>query len=362
MCFTHILICVWPYFCSMCLAEEGAGSYEWIEGLAIAIGVLVIVLVSAINDYGKEQQFRILQNRVKDDHKIPVIRNGVVVPVPVQSLLVGDICLLRYGTYCKRPPALAGEKRTKSVVDLTKMIDETIIFSSSLQVTWSPLTESSYKVRNCDWTRAVWRVWMLTVELALLTGWISGPFFWRCLGVFVADVGESDPVKKDAEQDCRVLSGWCLVLPVKGGMLIALGRTGEKYHCITHWNDNGYCSVPNKALWYLFDIQILSHRFSNICTDRIRQPLTFTIFIISYRYWGLGTHVFQYQRLTVWYCMVQYGAVWCCMVQYGTVWCCMVQYGAVWCCMVLYGTVWYSMVLYGTVLFLQFFFVSFFIN
>lgn len=80
-------------------AEEGAGSYEYVEGLAIAIGVLVIVLVSAANDYGKEQQFRTLQNKVREEHKISVLRNGHLVMIPIQELLVGDICQVKYGGF-----------------------------------------------------------------------------------------------------------------------------------------------------------------------------------------------------------------------------------------------------------------------
>lgn len=79
--------------------ESGGGSYEWIEGVAIAVGVLIIVLVTATNDYGKEHQFRALQTKVREEQKISVIRNGEVGMIPVHQLLVGDICLIKYGEY-----------------------------------------------------------------------------------------------------------------------------------------------------------------------------------------------------------------------------------------------------------------------
>ena len=72
-------------------------SHDWIEGLAISIGVLVIVLVSAANDYGKERQFQVLQSKVREEHRISVIRNGIAVAIPVQDLVVGDLCQLKYG-------------------------------------------------------------------------------------------------------------------------------------------------------------------------------------------------------------------------------------------------------------------------
>lgn len=38
--------------------DEDEGHYQWIEGLAILISVIVVVIVTAFNDYTKERQFR----------------------------------------------------------------------------------------------------------------------------------------------------------------------------------------------------------------------------------------------------------------------------------------------------------------
>ena len=35
--------------------------YEWIEGIAILLSVVIVVFVSALNDWQKEKQFRALQ-------------------------------------------------------------------------------------------------------------------------------------------------------------------------------------------------------------------------------------------------------------------------------------------------------------
>ncbi|KZR98184.1 Plasma membrane calcium-transporting ATPase 3, partial [Daphnia magna] len=46
------------------LGQEESKYHEWIEGVAILISVIVVVLVTAFNDYTKERQFRGLQNRI----------------------------------------------------------------------------------------------------------------------------------------------------------------------------------------------------------------------------------------------------------------------------------------------------------
>lgn len=72
-------------------------SVEWIEAVAIMVSVVVVVLVTAFNDYSKERQFRGLQSKIDTEHKIAVIRGGQTQPVPVSELLVGDICQVKYG-------------------------------------------------------------------------------------------------------------------------------------------------------------------------------------------------------------------------------------------------------------------------
>ncbi|KAF2364516.1 P-type ATPase subfamily IIB [Trinorchestia longiramus] len=75
-------------------SEEKAG---WIEGVAIYISVVVVVLVTAFNDYTKERQFRGLQNRIEGEQKFAVIRNGEVQQINVAEIVVGDICQVKYG-------------------------------------------------------------------------------------------------------------------------------------------------------------------------------------------------------------------------------------------------------------------------
>jgi Ca2+ transporting ATPase len=70
---------------------------EWIEGAAIIIAVIVVVLVTAFNDWTKERQFRGLQSKIELDQKFNVVRNNIVKQIPIKDIVVGDICQVKYG-------------------------------------------------------------------------------------------------------------------------------------------------------------------------------------------------------------------------------------------------------------------------
>ncbi|KHJ92662.1 putative calcium-translocating P-type ATPase, PMCA-type [Oesophagostomum dentatum] len=84
-------------------APAGAGADDsehdagWIEGVAILISVIVVVLVTALNDYTKERQFRGLQAKIETEHKFAVIRGGQSIQVVVNELVVGDVAQIKYG-------------------------------------------------------------------------------------------------------------------------------------------------------------------------------------------------------------------------------------------------------------------------
>ena len=69
----------------------------WIEGCAILIAVMIVSLVTAVNDYQKEKQFRSLQSKIESEHKVTVIRAGKPEEIVTNSLVVGDLCQLKYG-------------------------------------------------------------------------------------------------------------------------------------------------------------------------------------------------------------------------------------------------------------------------
>lgn len=78
--------------------DETEGDAGWIEGVAILGAVLVVVLVTAVNDWQKERQFRGLQDKIESDHRISVMRDGEFFECLVGEIVVGDICLIKYGT------------------------------------------------------------------------------------------------------------------------------------------------------------------------------------------------------------------------------------------------------------------------
>jgi Ca2+ transporting ATPase len=77
--------------------DESESKANWIEGAAILVAVVVVVFVTAFNDWQKERQFRQLQNKIESEHKFAVIRNGEVIQLPVADILAGDICQVKYG-------------------------------------------------------------------------------------------------------------------------------------------------------------------------------------------------------------------------------------------------------------------------
>ncbi|XP_056311726.1 plasma membrane calcium-transporting ATPase 1a isoform X3 [Danio aesculapii] len=85
-----------------CVAKRGAepeeeGETGWIEGAAILLSVVCVVLVTAFNDWSKEKQFRGLQSRIEQEQKFTVVRGGQVIQIHVAEIVVGDIAQIKYG-------------------------------------------------------------------------------------------------------------------------------------------------------------------------------------------------------------------------------------------------------------------------
>lgn len=77
--------------------DETEAEAGWIEGAAILLSVVCVVLVTAFNDWSKEKQFRGLQNRIEQEQKFTVVRGGQVIQIPVAEIVVGDIAQVKYG-------------------------------------------------------------------------------------------------------------------------------------------------------------------------------------------------------------------------------------------------------------------------
>ena len=92
--------------------DGGEESFEWIESVsiekvrflkpffqqvAIVVAVLLVMVVTAVNDWKKEKQFRGLQEVIEDSKMYSVLRSGEVAEVCERSLVVGDVIILKYG-------------------------------------------------------------------------------------------------------------------------------------------------------------------------------------------------------------------------------------------------------------------------
>ncbi|KAJ3161363.1 hypothetical protein HDU86_007145 [Geranomyces michiganensis] len=92
--------------CIAAVVEIAVGIYEAvgkgdklgiIDGCAIVLAVLIVVLVASVNDFRKQAQFRKLNDFSKSLSGVKVFRNGETLTIPTKSLLVGDICIVETG-------------------------------------------------------------------------------------------------------------------------------------------------------------------------------------------------------------------------------------------------------------------------
>ncbi|KAH8429091.1 uncharacterized protein LDX57_006761 [Aspergillus melleus] len=77
-------------------AASGQSQVDWIEGVAVCVAILIVVGVTAGNDWQKAKQFAKL-NRRKSDRQVKVVRSGKTVLVHSSELNVGDVVYLEAG-------------------------------------------------------------------------------------------------------------------------------------------------------------------------------------------------------------------------------------------------------------------------
>ncbi|KAI8060073.1 hypothetical protein BC940DRAFT_247066 [Gongronella butleri] len=85
---------IWKDYFSAHPADEP--KLGWVEGTAILLAVLVVVLTGAINNYQKESQFQQLNNK-REDRVVNVLRGGRERELSVFELQVGEILMLAPG-------------------------------------------------------------------------------------------------------------------------------------------------------------------------------------------------------------------------------------------------------------------------
>ncbi|RJE20673.1 Cation transporting ATPase [Aspergillus sclerotialis] len=77
-------------------AVSGQSQVDWIEGVAVCVAILIVVLATAGNDWQKSRQFAKLNKR-KTDRQVRVIRSGRTDLVHISELTVGDVVHLEAG-------------------------------------------------------------------------------------------------------------------------------------------------------------------------------------------------------------------------------------------------------------------------
>ncbi|KAL4435781.1 hypothetical protein ABPG74_015749 [Tetrahymena malaccensis] len=77
------------------IIDEGWAS-GWMEGAAIMVAIILIVSVTAGNNYAKEKQFQKL-NAKREEMSVHVTRNDKIVYIDVKQLVVGDILHIQIG-------------------------------------------------------------------------------------------------------------------------------------------------------------------------------------------------------------------------------------------------------------------------
>lgn len=77
-------------------ATDGEARVQWVEGVAIIVAIVIVVVVGAANDWQKERQF-VKLNKKKDDRSVKVIRSGKSREISIHDVLVGDVMHLEAG-------------------------------------------------------------------------------------------------------------------------------------------------------------------------------------------------------------------------------------------------------------------------
>lgn len=115
---------------SVCFFLEET-NVDWIEGAAIILAVLVVIFVTAFNDWSKEKQFRGLQKQIENEQKFNLIRNNQCEQVHLRDIVVGDICQIKYGDLLPADGLVIQSNDLK--VDESSLTGESDLISKNIQ-------------------------------------------------------------------------------------------------------------------------------------------------------------------------------------------------------------------------------------
>ena len=80
------------------IIDEDKRHIAWVEGFAILVAVLLVVLTTALNDLKKEREFQKLNDEAEATKRLSIIRNGEALDhMRIMDVLVGDVINLSAG-------------------------------------------------------------------------------------------------------------------------------------------------------------------------------------------------------------------------------------------------------------------------
>ncbi len=94
---TTLLILIAAATVSLVIGVVTEPDHGWIEGAAIFIAIFLVSNISAGNDYSKQIQFKALEASSSKDERCSCLREGAIVRVNPNDLVVGDIVVLQAG-------------------------------------------------------------------------------------------------------------------------------------------------------------------------------------------------------------------------------------------------------------------------
>ena len=68
--------------------------------------VVLVVVITAFNDWTKEKQFRGLQAKIEQEQNFTIIRKGDVIEIPLANIVVGDIAQGNFTAIYRLPRSL----------------------------------------------------------------------------------------------------------------------------------------------------------------------------------------------------------------------------------------------------------------
>jgi len=79
------------------LATDDDKRFAWVDGTGMILAVVIVTLVTAINEYQKERQFQELNNKADQSKEVTYIKDGKVAKKHEGQIVVGDILIVTAG-------------------------------------------------------------------------------------------------------------------------------------------------------------------------------------------------------------------------------------------------------------------------